>query len=172
MEISRTLFIVRSRCLASWNWRKSARRLSEHTNHSEKIDNQSKWRKKEGHPCNSAPQTCGYQNTVRILTFLMLISMPGCYRSFILDLDDIGGFETEYSQESETLRISGLVMHSSYSVKKISTRQIGSDLIVKIKLVHARKGLSGSFDQTLDIPSTVDRVLLGKERKEIWLRSG
>ena len=98
--------------------------------------------------------------------------MPGCYRSFILDLDDIGGFETEYSQESETLRISGLVMHSSYSVKKISTRQIGSDLIVKIKLVHARKGLSGSFDQTLDIPSTVDRVLLGKERKEIWLRSG
>ena len=97
--------------------------------------------------------------------------MPGCYRTFILELDDIFRFETEYLQESETLRISGIAGHSSYSVTEISTKHIGAELIVEIKLGRPREGLSGGFDYTIDVPPTVERVLLGKERKEIWHRS-
>src|ERR1051326_4629140 len=101
---------------------------------------------------------------------LLLLCLCGCDDKMILELKDIQNFQAVEKRETSELQISGLAFHSALAVTKMATERQGQDLIVELHLARARKGLSGRFDYTVSLPNGVDRVLLGKDRKEIWKR--
>ena len=88
----------------------------------------------------------------------------------MLELRDVQNFNVSVSENATDFTVSGLAFHSALAVKKASTFREGSDLVIEIRLVGARAGLSGSFSQAITLPPDVLRVLFGTERKPIWTR--
>ena len=102
---------------------------------------------------------------------LLLACFCGCEEDkMVLELKDVQNFQAVEKRDASELQISGLAFHSALAVKKITEERQGQDLIVELHLVRARKGLSGSFNYTVGLPARVNRVLFGKDRKEIWKR--
>lgn len=69
------------------------------------------------------------------------------------------------------LRIRGLVTHSSYAVRTIESRVLNSELLINVYLCKFQRGLSAGFDFEVLVPSSVDVVIFGIDRTNIWLRS-
>ncbi|HVK59370.1 MAG TPA: hypothetical protein VM735_11365 [Candidatus Kapabacteria bacterium] len=78
---------------------------------------------------------------------------------------DVTEFHISVNPEGTGLSISGLVWHSGYGVKKMRAETRGTDLIVTLDTVFARKKYSGSFDYSVPIPPNVYRVLFGRMKK-------
>lgn len=91
-----------------------------------------------------------------------------------LEFRDVQGFELEQRSRdgAVSLHVSGLAFHSALAVHGIETSSSGDEILVRVKLGPARKGLSGSFAVDVDVPPQVRRVLFGDERHAIWVREG
>jgi hypothetical protein len=100
-----------------------------------------------------------------------LLSFCGCGGNKILELKDVQNFHVVESPDKSALEVSGLAFHSALAVEGMTTERRGDDLTVELRLVLARKGLSGSFSYAVGVPVGVNRVLFGRDRKEIWRRS-
>lgn len=97
----------------------------------------------------------------------------GCESSMIMEITDINSFSVTEKNVDENLflEISGLCMKSSYVVESIKAVQREDVLFINVVLSFMnKKGKSGSFDETIFIPSTVNKVVLGKNNAVIWKR--
>jgi hypothetical protein len=92
----------------------------------------------------------------------------------VAEYSDINNFQTSIKEENEIeiLTFSGLCMHSAYVVKKIEyeTKKDVLHIIVFLSWVD-KKGKSGSFNESVVIPSDINVVVFGKNKKTIWARS-
>lgn len=90
----------------------------------------------------------------------------------ILESKDVQFFKaSSYQVEgNERLHLAGLAFHSALAVDKLEQEESGEVLHLKIVLVPAKKGLSGSFDYIVDIPSTIAYVTFGTAETVIWRR--
>jgi hypothetical protein len=109
-----------------------------------------------------------------IISALILLT-AGCFcvrdkDKMLLELKDIQNFQVIERGERNELQISGLAFHSAFAVEEITTERQGHDMVIEVHLVRARDGLTGSFNHTVPVPADVNRVLFGKDRKEIWRR--
>ena len=68
------------------------------------------------------------------------------------------------------LQLSGLAIHSSMAVERMTTLRVRDSLAVMVHLTAARAGTSGTFAYTLPIPTEVNTVSFGKARVIIWQR--
>jgi hypothetical protein len=107
--------------------------------------------------------------TKKIVT-LLLLCFCSCDKEMTLELKDVQDFKLVEKRDTSQIEISGLAFHSALGVKKMTTERQGQDLIVKLHLVLAGEKYSPRFDYTVAVPSGVDRVLFGTDRKEIWKR--
>ncbi|MGH7292916.1 MAG: hypothetical protein ACREJT_16975 [Myxococcota bacterium] len=91
----------------------------------------------------------------------------------VLELKDVQGFKLEAVGASPmTLELSGLAFHSALAVSGIRSERDGRVLHLLVPLVPARTGLSGSFDDRVEIPAGVDIVDFGANHAVIWTRDG
>lgn len=107
---------------------------------------------------------------ILILTFTC--SCTFAESKMILEYKDIQ-FPKVVESDSDgvkSIAISGLAFHSSLAVGKIESKANDSIMTVYIYLVPARQGLSGSFDYTIAIPSSINKVLFGEQKTVIWER--
>ena len=90
----------------------------------------------------------------------------------ILEFRDVANFSVEQTGTPEQIKltISGLAMHSALAVERMVTEIHGDTMGLKLILVLARKGMSGSFTFQVDIPPTVSKVEFGDRKERIWLR--
>jgi hypothetical protein len=107
-----------------------------------------------------------------MVTVMSLFSLlaAACAGPRILELDFVARFNAVANDSATVLTISGVSGHSSYAVKRIDTHKEGSDLIVEVRLVLAREGLSGKFTHDVKLDPDVQRVLFGEHREVIWTR--
>jgi hypothetical protein len=92
----------------------------------------------------------------------------------VLEFGDVQNFSVSEIRRNGTLslRISGLTSHSSLAVNHIESTRDKDTLTIKVFLVLARKGLSGRFDYTCEVPQGVQRVLFGEDGYQIWRGKG
>lgn len=104
------------------------------------------------------------------VAYVLCISACSAFNMKVLELRDVQNFSVSETLRdgSLSLRVSGLAFHSALAVERIETTRDKEDLTVKVILVPARKGLSGRFDYTIDVPSGVRRVLFGESGDQIW----
>lgn len=89
----------------------------------------------------------------------------------ILEFKDVQFFKAlETSSLPMTIKLSGLAFHSSLAVKTITTKAYDHSLQVLVHLAPATKGLSGSFEYSVVVPTTVNAVTFGKAAVSIWDR--
>jgi hypothetical protein len=92
----------------------------------------------------------------------------------VLELKYVAGFKVEEIQNDQTsyLKISGLAMHSALYIDRVEQKQKGDDLVVLLYLSLSPRGQlsSGSFDITIELKPTINRVLFGEDKKMVWER--
>jgi len=90
----------------------------------------------------------------------------------ILEIDFVPGLKVEISTESdiEYLQISGLCMHSSLVVTRITEKVKDDEMLILVKLGLARKGYSGSFCYRVRLDENINIVKFGNEKAVIWTR--
>jgi hypothetical protein len=105
--------------------------------------------------------------------FIFGTIISGCAgESMILELKDVQFFKSEQiSSTPPTIRISGLAFHSSMAVQQITATRADDTSQILIHMVLTRPSLSGSFDYTYEVPSSVNAVTFGNEKTPIWNRS-
>ncbi|MGE9292445.1 MAG: hypothetical protein ACQKBW_02440 [Puniceicoccales bacterium] len=111
------------------------------------------------------------------LSFLLGLVLCACTLSShaderVLELKDVLNFQQDTSVTPDGRKvdtISGLCGHSAYVVSSFEVVKHADSLQV---LVHIRstdkEGLSGSFQESFEIPDTVDTVTFGREDEVIW----
>jgi len=103
---------------------------------------------------------------------LVGLAITSCYssRPTVLETNDVQSFRTTAIDAGghTRLRLSGLAFHSALAVKRLERGEDGEQLHLRILLVPARHGLSGSFDYMIDVPSGVSTVTFGAARTVIW----
>lgn len=111
-------------------------------------------------------------NVRLIPTFLMALLCCSCIKTAPrVRSSDIQNLRATYDEQSSQLRISGLVFHSAWSVKRINERREKLRICLEPILTSSQKCLSGSFEYTLTIPPDVDWVCFGANDQVIWSRS-
>jgi hypothetical protein len=90
----------------------------------------------------------------------------------ILEAKDVQFFKVEIVRSATPVRlkISGLAFYSALSVRKITTRTNGHNMVVLVHLGLAKKGESGSFEYELTVPDDVMEVGFGNGAVTIWKR--
>lgn len=110
------------------------------------------------------------------LACLLSIIAVSCAESHsrILEAKDVQSFEVSASRVGEhtRLHISGLAFHSALAVETLDKNIDGEALRLKIGLVLAKPGLSGTFDYAIDVPFNVAYVTFGNSQVVIWRRIG
>jgi len=90
----------------------------------------------------------------------------------VLELKDVQFFKAQQTNTAPaTIKLSGLAFHSSLAVQEVTTSQYDESLQLLVHLTPATAGLTGNFDYTLTIPSSVNTVSFGKEKIAIWNRT-
>lgn len=108
------------------------------------------------------------------LTILMMCCMGvgECSAMEVVKLEfkDVQNFSISESRKDGllSLRLTGLAFHSSLAVERIEATTKNDTMIIKVLLVPARKGLSGHFDYTVDVPLGIRRVIFGEGGHQIW----
>jgi hypothetical protein len=114
-----------------------------------------------------------------IILFLFINVFLACNNHHIpnednmtLEYKDVQGFSVNTNQLGNivVLNISGLVFHSSLAVKEIKEETSGELLTLNIILVKVKKGLSGKFSFKINVPDSINLVVLGKEKYPVWKR--
>jgi hypothetical protein len=94
-----------------------------------------------------------------------------CYRpNMIVESKDVKFMELSQQTSSDgksTLKIQGLVFHSSLAVDRIDYRREGDAIQIDVYLTPTRRGLSGSFNLTVPLDGA-QRVLFGAGKTQIW----
>lgn len=99
----------------------------------------------------------------------LMLACSGYYGEQALKLEHVQFFNVRQTQPGE-LRISGIAVHSSLSVQRIESVLGGREIQVRVVLVPAKKGLSGSFAYVAVLNDTVEKVTFGDEHTLIWTR--
>lgn len=90
---------------------------------------------------------------------------------FVLSKKDIASFKIEnYISTQNLIFLSGLAMHSSFSVSEILLSYIDDGIMVRVYMTPARKGQSGSFKYPIYIPDNISKVYFGDRNTLIWDR--
>jgi hypothetical protein len=111
---------------------------------------------------------------IALALFLSIVAVACAQgQPVILESKDVQFFKVfAYKVEGNArLHLSGLAFHSALAVEKLEQEESGEVLHLKVVLVPAKKGLSGTFDYTVDIPSTVAYVAFGNSETVIWRRA-
>lgn len=89
--------------------------------------------------------------------------------TMILEYEDIQFFKANLSSsEPRLLIVEGLAFHSALSVGEIKTTKDADTVNVKIYLVSANAGSSGSFKYEVTLANDVKKVTLGEKKYVIW----
>jgi hypothetical protein len=99
----------------------------------------------------------------------LTLSLAACTT---LERRDTASFAVTERDEAgrHRLEIEGLAMHSALVVERIEQAIEGDVMAIKVVLVLTRPHLSGSFDFVVDVPDSVNSVVFGEQRVEIWHR--
>ena len=92
----------------------------------------------------------------------------------VVEYSDINNFQVFIKEENGTdiLTFSGLCMQSAYVVNKIEYETKLDVLHITVFLSWFNKeGKSGSFNESVIIPSEINSVVFGKDKKQIWTRN-
>lgn len=113
----------------------------------------------------------------RLFYFIIFLSISfeiwGCALNMILEYKDVTNFVvSEHKVEDDTiLTVSGLCMHSSYVVKKISIKKSDDKCLILVKISFIKKkNESGRFEYSFKIPDDVKKVVFGNEETVIWTK--
>jgi len=109
-----------------------------------------------------------------ILMMMMAVICSACAKDkdMILELKDVQFFQVQPMNSSiGSIKLSGLVFHSSLAIKNISTSLDDEKLQVLVHLTPTSSGLSGNLIYNLVIPDKVNAVTFGNENVVIWNRS-
>lgn len=111
-----------------------------------------------------------------VLFFSILLSIPSmvCAKNDVMNLEaeDVQFFKVSAYDSGDRLmlRVSGLAFHSALAVNALEEIKENDSLHLLVSLVPAKKGLSGSFDYTIEVPREINFVTFGDERKVVWER--
>jgi hypothetical protein len=116
--------------------------------------------------------------TVRVLALFAVVfavvATSACAqeRDMILEIKDIQFFKVQETKgASDTLRVTGLVFHSSLGVKNATTAEHGEALEVLVHLAPATQQRTGNLDYTFAIPKSSQKVTFGVSHTVIWDRA-
>jgi hypothetical protein len=97
--------------------------------------------------------------------------ITGCGRGKVLQFKDAKITVQEKTVNNTLhLQITGMVFASALAVSQIDVIPNGDEMIVKVYIVHAREGLSGTIDYDGEISPEINRVCFGDEKHIIWSR--
>ena len=102
------------------------------------------------------------------------VAVSSCgYVIATLELENVQFFQAQETRQGDTLklRISGLAMHSSLAIGRISATEKGDTMNITVALVPARKGLSGNMDYEVEIPPHINAINFGTRKAKIWQRN-
>jgi hypothetical protein len=90
----------------------------------------------------------------------------------VLELNDVQFLNVQVVNAPQlTIRVTGLVFHSSLGIKDIVTSQDGDSLKVLVQLAPATSNRSGNLDYAITVPSNIRQVTFGNNRAVIWTRA-
>jgi hypothetical protein len=110
-----------------------------------------------------------------LLALLVVVSSAELYNTLdhmVLESKDVQFFKVEElpGTRPTRLRISGLAFKSAMAVRKITTEEDGTAVVVLVHLSLAKRGTSGSFMYDLPVPDSVNEVRFGSSKVSIWRR--
>jgi hypothetical protein len=119
-----------------------------------------------------------YKATLSVLVLLAAGGSVALYKLYdmcfnvLLESKYVQYFKVEEVQGTRPTRliISGLAFNSAMTVKRITTKTIGSVIVVSVYLALTKKGTSGSFAYELTVPDSVNEVRFGSSVAPIWKR--
>jgi hypothetical protein len=116
--------------------------------------------------------------TVRLLALIAVVfavvASSACAQEqdMVLELKDIQFFKVQETKgASDTLRLTGLVFHSSLGVRNVTTAEHGDAFEVLVHLAPATQQRSGNLGCTLVIPKSSQKVTFGVSHAVIWDRA-
>lgn len=91
----------------------------------------------------------------------------------ILELKDIQFFQAqEVKSLPVTIKLTGLVFHSSLAIKDVKKTENDGIMRIMIHLVLATTaGLSGNLDSVITIPKSINKLIFGNDGVIIWNRN-
>lgn len=105
--------------------------------------------------------------------FVTLIVSSACAQEggMTLELKDVQFFQAKQIDSSTmTIRLTGLVFHSSLGIRNIITLQDNQSLQILVYLVPATAKFTGNLDFSVTVPSSIQSVTFGKTKAVIWDR--
>lgn len=107
-----------------------------------------------------------------ILAAIFVLLYLGACMSYptIVEAKDVRFFEIKDYQTigGRSVKLKGLVFHSALAVSGVDVIPVGDAVQVLVRLTPAKKGLSGSFQVDVPLPSPNSRVLFGPSNVQIW----
>jgi hypothetical protein len=86
-----------------------------------------------------------------------------------LELKDVQFFEVKQTDSSPlTIRMTGLVSHSSLGIRNITTIEDNQSLHILVHLVLATEKFSGNLDYSVIVPASIRSVTFGETKAIIW----
>lgn len=111
---------------------------------------------------------------VFFFSILLSTSFTACAKNDVMNLEaeDVQFFKVSAYDSGDLLmlHVSGLAFHSALVVNALEEIKENDSLHLLISLAPAKKGLSGSFDYTIEVPHEINFVTFGDKRKVIWER--
>jgi hypothetical protein len=109
---------------------------------------------------------------MHLYLLVLLVLGLGCYageQEFILNKDDTAAFKVEKSPNNEDIIfISGLAMHSSFSVSEISMKYLPDGVLIYVYMAPAKKGLRGDFIYPIYTGNNIHNIFFGDKMTRIW----
>lgn len=88
-----------------------------------------------------------------------------------LELKDVQFFQAKQIDSSPiTIRLTGLVFHSSLGIRNVTTLRDNQSLQILVHLVPATAKFSGNLDYSVTVPSSIQSVTFGQTKAIIWDR--
>lgn len=110
-----------------------------------------------------------------IIFLCITFELWGCALNMILEFNDVSNFvvSEEKVEDDTVLTVSGLCMHSSYVVKKISLKKRDDkcSILIKISFIK-KKNETGRFKYSFKISDDVKKVVFGNKETVIWTKEG
>lgn len=105
---------------------------------------------------------------------LLLFSLNSCFLRDVLvaKYEDTRFFSISEREDGHDLLldISGVILHSSWGVRKVRTIVNNDEALVYVYMTPGGKGITGRFFHSFAIPKEVEKVSYGKNGHIIWQR--
>lgn len=107
-----------------------------------------------------------------IIIFIVFVSSACAQeKKMTLELKDVQFFQAKQIGSSPlTIRLTGLVFHSSLGIRNVTTLRDNQTLQILVHLVPATAKFSGNLDYSVTVPSSIQFVTFGKTKAIIWDR--